>query len=115
MSIEVCVSRCQIFCKPPNRLGARWIPGAHVPSVPDRPSPTDPAARDTRSVDGRSKPENVAVGINYGAFVLAPVGVFRHVDLSSDRQPLLCECIRIIDPEISRLRADSRAWVRDNT
>jgi hypothetical protein len=45
---------------------------------------------DTQSIEWRSKPENVAVGINHGAFVLAPLGVLRHVDLSSDREPLLC-------------------------
>ena len=43
-----------------------------------------PSSSTSASIDWRSKPKNVAVGVSYGAFVLAPFGVLRHVNLSSD-------------------------------
>ena len=97
---------------------------ARFPVVEDRTAPVEsvPAPGDaflanggTQSTDLRSKPDNVAAGINYGAFVLVPVGVLGHVDFNSDGEPLLGKCIRIINPEIGRVSGDFSAGVRNCT
>ena len=54
------------------------------------------------------KPENVAIGINRGVFVLTPLGVLRHIYPSSDGEPLMSECLRIIHPQVGRVLRASR-------
>ena len=75
---------------------SKWVPIAITAPPPSRSSMVmimavvafssfgRPWSSMSASIDWRSKPKNVAVGVNHGAFVLAPFGVLRHVNLSSD-------------------------------
>ncbi len=54
-------------------------------------------------MDGRAKPENVAIRVYKSTLVLAPFGVLGHVDIGACSRPYGSELIGIINPQIGRM------------
>ncbi len=72
----------------------------------------DPPNGDTKSAHRRAKPQDVAIGILDCAFVLTPLRVLGHMDLSSCGEPLPRKPIRIINPQVRRVFRIWRVAVR---